>query len=70
MSKLTPHQKIARAHRRGTGCRLTRDDCYKLGFDDAIMTRADNDDRGESADDSYIPKGRAVRIVDTGDDQS
>ncbi|HEX2652983.1 MAG TPA: hypothetical protein VHN11_04960 [Xanthobacteraceae bacterium] len=47
--KLTPHQKIVWAARRGTGCRLTAEDCWVLGvMDDAIVTRAVSDDMGES----------------------
>ncbi len=47
---LTPHQKIARAYKRKTGVSLTAEDVRALGFDDAIMTRARNDDLGESED--------------------
>ena len=47
---LTPHQKIARAFQRKTGVLLTAADVYALGFDDAIMTRARNDDLGDSED--------------------
>lgn len=41
---MTPHQRIARAARRGTGLRLTADEVWDLWEDDAIRTRADADD--------------------------
>ena len=42
--KLTPYQKIARAAKRGTGCRLTAEDVRRLWMDDAIQTVAERDD--------------------------
>lgn len=39
-AKLTPWQKIMRAAKRGTGLRLTADECSRLGMDGAIETRA------------------------------
>lgn len=54
--KRTPHQKLVRAARRGTGCRLTAAECWMLGvMDDAIVTRATCDDRGESIDPAVKP---------------
>ncbi len=48
---VTPYQKIVRAARRGTGCRLTAEDCFTMGvMDDAIFTRADLDDRVDSGE--------------------
>lgn len=45
---LTPHQKIMRAAKRGTGLRLTADEIYRLSLDSAIENRAVSDDLGES----------------------
>lgn len=45
--KKTPHQKIMRAFRRKTGVRLTADEVWHLGMDDAISTCAANDDENE-----------------------
>lgn len=42
--RLTPWQKIARAAERGTGTYLTPQDCWRLGHDNAIITRAELDD--------------------------
>lgn len=48
--KLTPHQRIVRAARRGGGVRLSPDDCFALGvMDDAIITAALNDDETQEA---------------------
>lgn len=41
--KLTPWQKIMRAGQKGTGVRLTAEDCHQLSLDDAIETRAQLD---------------------------
>jgi hypothetical protein len=50
--KRTPWQRIRDAYERGTGCRLSSDDCEQLGMDDAIMTRADLDDDGSQETDA------------------
>ncbi len=44
---LTPHQKIMRAAKNGTGLRLNADEVWVLSMDDAIATAATNDDFGE-----------------------
>ena len=44
MKRLTPHQRIMRASERGTGCRLSAEDCEALAGDHAIMQRAADDD--------------------------
>lgn len=41
---LSPHQKIMRAAKRGTGLRLTADEVFQLSRDGAIATCAENDD--------------------------
>lgn len=43
----TPHQKIMRAAKRGTGLRLTVDEVQRLSEDDAIATCAVDDDENE-----------------------
>lgn len=40
----TPWQKIVRAAKAGRGLRLTADEVFKLFMDDAIETKATNDD--------------------------
>ena len=40
----TPWQKIVRAAKAGRGLRLTSEECFKLFMDDAIETKATNDD--------------------------
>ena len=40
----TPYQKIRDAWERGSGCRLTADECARLALDDAISRRAQLDD--------------------------
>jgi hypothetical protein len=42
--QLTPWQKIIRAGEHGTGTHLTAEDCWRLHFDQAIITRAERDD--------------------------
>lgn len=42
--KSTPHQRIVKAAKRGTGMRLSADDVQVLATDDAIITRAMSDD--------------------------
>lgn len=54
--KLSVHQKIMRAWRRGTGIRLTPDDVEKLAFDDAISTAASNDDEAMDLPQQKRPK--------------
>lgn len=44
---MTPHQKIMRAAKRGTGCHLTADEVSQLSLDDAIATCAANDDEND-----------------------
>ena len=41
---VTPHQKIMRAAKRGTGLRLTAAEVYSLSRDNAIESCARNDD--------------------------
>ena len=41
---MTPHQKIMRAAKRGTGLRLTFEEVASLSMDNAIETCAMNDD--------------------------
>jgi hypothetical protein len=43
----TPWQKIRDAAEKGTGVRLTRDECIRLAQDNAIMTRAELDDEND-----------------------
>ncbi len=68
--KKTPYQRIMRAHENGTGVRLTYDDVFLMGLDDAIATRASNDDEageGIAAEDYSTPKvsghGKSTTIV-------
>ena len=49
--RTTPYQRIMRAMRRGTGCRLSFDDVVELSCDSAIEARAEMDDEG--IDDPY-----------------
>jgi len=54
MSERTPWQKIRDAGERGTGLRLNAEEVGRLAFDNAIFTRAENDDaedNGEEFDD-------------------
>lgn len=44
---MTPHQKIMRAARRGTGTHLTAEEVQALSLDDAIATCAANDDEND-----------------------
>lgn len=62
--KLTPHQKIMRAYRRGTGARLTVEDVIALGMDDAICYRAECDDQtpDERASDRHAEDVVARRV--------
>lgn len=48
---MTPWQRIIRAAKRSTGVRLTAIDCLRLSRDDAIMTRAEADNDGETGED-------------------
>lgn len=41
---MTPHQKILKAAKRGTGLRLTAAEVARLAADNAIATCAENDD--------------------------
>jgi hypothetical protein len=44
----TAYQRIRDAARRGTGCRLSADECFRMGtLDDAIFTRAQLDDHDD-----------------------
>jgi hypothetical protein len=43
-TKLTPWQRIVRASERGHGVKLSRHDAWLLAGDDAIATKARNDD--------------------------
>lgn len=47
MNALNPWQKIIRAAKRGTGLRLTFDEVWQLGMDDAIQQAA-SQERAES----------------------
>lgn len=66
---MTPHQKIMRAAKRGTGCRLTADEVIQLSMDDAVATRAANDeaDRIESVrrQVEYESNGGGVCMIGT-----
>ncbi len=42
--KKTPHQRIMIAAAKGVGIRLSADEVFRLSIDDAIATRAGNDD--------------------------
>lgn len=44
---MTPHQRIMRCARNGTGCRLTREEVKRLAFDNAISHRAMIDDEAD-----------------------
>lgn len=44
IKKKTPYQRIIFASKNGTGVRLSYDECFDLSRDDAISTRATNDD--------------------------
>ena len=44
--RTTPYQRIVRAANRGTGCRLSAEDCVRLSLDTAIVSRAEWDDIG------------------------
>jgi hypothetical protein len=54
--RLTPWQKIARAAERGTGTYLTPQDCWRLGHDNAIITRAELDDDPAYEDEDAIDR--------------
>lgn len=54
---MTPHQKIMRAAKRGTGLRLTAKEVAELSFDDAIATLAINDDE-RNREDVSNPRNR------------
>jgi hypothetical protein len=55
--KRTPYQRIVRAAKRGTGCRLSADDCHLLGeMDDAIFTRAALDDEDDKLEQQGLPR--------------
>lgn len=48
--KLSPYQRIVRAAKRGTGVRLSPDECWQMHLDDAIATvawRDEEDDQGD-----------------------
>jgi hypothetical protein len=45
--KATPHQRIVKAALAGVGMRLSADEVAYLAMDDAIQTRAVNDDYAE-----------------------
>lgn len=51
---LTPHQRIMRAAKRGTGLRLTAKQVFDLSRDDAIRTCAQNDDEGMPYGPSWV----------------
>lgn len=55
--RLTPYQRIVRAANRGTGCRLSAEDCHELGnMDDAIFTRAGLDDENDEREKQGLPR--------------
>jgi hypothetical protein len=54
--KPTPYQRILRAEARGTGCRLSYEDCFKLRMDDAIETRARLDDEDDELEKQGLPR--------------
>lgn len=54
---MTPHQKIMRAAKRGTGIRLSAVEVLELSRDGAIATCAENDD----AEDAKQPSGEKER---------
>lgn len=45
-AKLSPHQRIMRAAKAGRGLRFSADEVALLSFDDAIATRAENENEG------------------------
>jgi hypothetical protein len=46
--KRTAYQRIRDAAKKGTGCHLSADECYRMGaLDDAIFTRAQLDDEDD-----------------------
>lgn len=47
--KLTVYQRIMRAAERGTGLRLSADDCWELQCDSAIVQVAINHDEADRA---------------------
>ncbi len=48
--KLTPWQRIVRAYEAGRGVHLSFEEVARLNMDDAIVTRAYNDDREVNSD--------------------
>jgi hypothetical protein len=54
--KLTPWQKIIRAADNNKGTYLTPEECSCLGFDEAIRSRAEQDEFPEYENESTMPK--------------
>jgi len=48
--KRTAYQRIMRAAERGTGCRLSADDCIAMSLDTAVAHRAELDEADECED--------------------
>jgi hypothetical protein len=46
--KQTPWQRIMAASKKNVGVRLSADEVWALSFDDAIQTKAQNDDEDEN----------------------
>jgi hypothetical protein len=52
--KKTPWQKIMDAAKKGRGLRLSADEIFLLSCDDAIETRARNDENGWNTDSETV----------------
>lgn len=68
---MTPHQKIMRAAKRGTGTRLSSEEVFLLSMDDAVAMAAQNDDEEQSkrAEGSTLARGvdghAAIPLLDS-----
>lgn len=58
--KLTPHQRIMRAARKGCGIRLSADEVAELSEDDAMFQAAENDDEEQSTGRRPFPQSWAT----------
>lgn len=63
--KKTPYQRIMRAAERGGGVRLSVDDVFLLSMDDAIATRANNDDEDDEGSVDAIGKYQRSAVKNT-----
>lgn len=50
--KKSLYQRIVRAAELGRGVRFSADECFALSLDDAIATRAANDDEAEETEEA------------------